>query len=303
MPALAVTHVSPHAPAALYHAFTQGLALWFAEPGTLTFTPSIGAPFRFEVVPRDAAGREIARHPHFGRVLALEPSRRVTLSWMTRGTEGVETVLDVQFAAVPEGTEITLTHDGFASDVARDRHAASWPGVLQAQSARLGALTSAVAVAVAATPSDPSHHVEVHTNRSMPPVSVLPTRSYPDVNAAVTFLRDVLECRVRLVQHGERAQLMVGEHGAIALVAWQPTQGASGDRPPATLLVRVRDVDAAFSRALSLGAQAVAEPYDTAVGERQAVLKDPAGHSWTLSQTITDVDPAQWGATAPRHVP
>lgn len=30
-------------------------------------------------------------------------------------------------------------------------------------------------------------------------------------------------------------------------------------------------------------------------GERQCSLLDPWGHPWTLSETIFDSDPAEWG--------
>jgi uncharacterized glyoxalase superfamily protein PhnB len=36
-------------------------------------------------------------------------------------------------------------------------------------------------------------------------------------------------------------------------------------------------------------------PADYPYGERQYTAIDPAGHTWTFSQTIKDVDPADWG--------
>ena len=43
------------------------------------------------------------------------------------------------------------------------------------------------------------------------------------------------------------------------------------------------------------GAEAVRNPTDYPYGERQGTLRDPGGHVWTLSQSIADVDPADWG--------
>ena len=63
----------------------------------------------------------------------------------------------------------------------------------------------------------------------------------------------------------------------------------------ATLMVRVADVDATYARAIATGGSRVDAPRDQPYGERQAVVRDPAGHSWTLSQTIADIDPAAWG--------
>ena len=98
-------------------------------------------------------------------------------------------------------------------------------------------------------------------NRSFPDATLIPTRSYPDLDVAVSWLRDAL-----------------------------------GFAEPATLMIRVSHVDATYARAIALGGTGVVPPADHPFGERQAVVKDPAGHSWTLSQTIADVDPAQWGA-------
>jgi uncharacterized glyoxalase superfamily protein PhnB len=119
-------------------------------------------------------------------------------------------------------------------------------------------------------------------------------RSYPDVDAAVAWLRDVLGARERLRFPRERGphrvQLTIGT-GAMVVVAWDAAAvPATGGRPPAVLMVRVPDV-----RAIALGATGLTPPADHPDGERQASVRDPAGHAWTLTQTIADVDPASWG--------
>lgn len=37
------------------------------------------------------------------------------------------------------------------------------------------------------------------------------------------------------------------------------------------------------------------EPTSFEYGERQCSVEDLAGHRWTFSQTLDDVDPADWG--------
>ena len=37
------------------------------------------------------------------------------------------------------------------------------------------------------------------------------------------------------------------------------------------------------------------EPTDQMYGERQYNAEDLAGHRWTFTQTLADVDPADWG--------
>jgi uncharacterized glyoxalase superfamily protein PhnB len=70
-----------------------------------------------------------------------------------------------------------------------------------------------------------------------------------------------------------------------------------GDAPGSTLLVRVDDADAHHARAAEAGATIVSEPEDFPYGERQYNAVDLGGHRWTFSQSIDDVDPADWGGT------
>jgi uncharacterized glyoxalase superfamily protein PhnB len=39
----------------------------------------------------------------------------------------------------------------------------------------------------------------------------------------------------------------------------------------------------------------VSPPTDYPYGERQCTVEDLGGHHWTFSQSIADVDPADWG--------
>jgi uncharacterized glyoxalase superfamily protein PhnB len=39
------------------------------------------------------------------------------------------------------------------------------------------------------------------------------------------------------------------------------------------------------------------EPTDFEYGERQYSAEDFAGHQWTFSETLADVDPSGWGGT------
>jgi len=136
-------------------------------------------------------------------------------------------------------------------------------------------------------------------NRSIPDAAFIPMRSYPDVDAAVRWLREVLGAREHLriprERGQQRVQLTIGT-GAMVVVAWDAAAApATGGRPPAVLMVRVPDVHGAYARAIALGATGLTPPADHADGERQASVRDPAGHAWTLTQTIADVDPASWG--------
>jgi uncharacterized glyoxalase superfamily protein PhnB len=128
----------------------------------------------------------------------------------------------------------------------------------------------------------------VISNRSVPEAAVIPELPYPDVREAADWLSRAFGFEERLQIGDHRAQL-VYESGAVIAI--------QGDAPGSTLLVRVDDADAHHARAASAGAKILSEPEDYPYGERQYSAVDPGGHRWTFSQSIADVDPAEWGGT------
>jgi uncharacterized glyoxalase superfamily protein PhnB len=125
-------------------------------------------------------------------------------------------------------------------------------------------------------------------NRSVPEAAVIPELPYPDVREAVEWLTRAFGFKERLQIGDHRAQL-VYENGAVVAI--------QGDAPGSTLLVRVADAEAHRAQAEAAGAKILSEPTDWPYGERQYSAEDPGGHHWTFSQSIADVDPADWGGT------
>jgi uncharacterized glyoxalase superfamily protein PhnB len=135
------------------------------------------------------------------------------------------------------------------------------------------------------------------TNRSAPPATVTPVLVYPDVRAAVEWLARAFgfEERVRIGE-AHRAQLSAGADGAIVVADVRHDKVApSGGVVTHEIKLRVPDVDAAFGRARDAGAKVLEEPHTWEYGERSGVVEDLAGHRWELTQTLRDVDPAEWG--------
>lgn len=62
-----------------------------------------------------------------------------------------------------------------------------------------------------------------------------------------------------------------------------------------SIMIQVADADALFDQVKAAGGQILGPPTDYPFGERQFSVQDPVGHVWTFSQSIADVDPAQWG--------
>jgi uncharacterized glyoxalase superfamily protein PhnB len=135
-------------------------------------------------------------------------------------------------------------------------------------------------------------------NRSAPNTAVIPVLYYPDVPEAVEWLTTALLFTERLRNSQNRRQL-VHSNGAIVIA----TPGAHPYNAPSTLqspaahsvTLRVTGVDELFGRVKAAGARVLAEPADHMYGERQCSFLVPWGHPWTLSETIFDSDPADWG--------
>jgi PhnB protein len=79
---------------------------------------------------------------------------------------------------------------------------------------------------------------------------------------------------------------------------WQSFAPQSIGGTPATLLIYVDDVDAAYQQALGAGASKMSEPADQFWGDRMAGLYDPYGHRWSLATHIEDVTPEEVGRRA-----
>ena len=135
------------------------------------------------------------------------------------------------------------------------------------------------------------------TNRSAPSATVTPVLIYPDVRAAVEWLQTAFgfEEKVR-IGDAHRSQLAFGTDGAIVVADVRRDKVApSGGVVTQEIKLRVDDVDAALARALEAGAQVREEPRTYEYGERSCLIEDPFGHRWELTQTVQDVDPAEWG--------
>lgn len=154
-----------------------------------------------------------------------------------------------------------------------------------------------------ATPAGKGHHRYaslVLENRSAPLGPVIPELAYPDVSAAVNWLVEVLGFveRVR-IGPGHRAQLSFGEGSLIvADVDYGRVAPTGGDAASQSVMLRVQDVASLCNRVRENGGTIIREPQDFPYGERQCTILDPAGHRWTLTQTLRDVAPEEWGGIA-----
>jgi PhnB protein len=92
------------------------------------------------------------------------------------------------------------------------------------------------------------------------------------------------------------AEFMIGETH-IMIADEHPEMGFLGPDTlggsPVNLVLHVDDADTAFAQALDAGATSVRALADQFYGDRSGQIKDPFGYSWTISQHIEDVSPAE----------
>lgn len=111
----------------VFRAWTVGFDRWFAEPGTSSLRAEPDLPFFF------STQHEGQRHPHYGRVLRVEPGRELEITWVNEaGTHGVETLVRVELEPAGEDRcAIRLVHTGFPSEQGAAEHKAAWVQLLR----------------------------------------------------------------------------------------------------------------------------------------------------------------------------
>jgi uncharacterized glyoxalase superfamily protein PhnB len=134
-------------------------------------------------------------------------------------------------------------------------------------------------------------------NRSIPRAIVIPVLAYPDVNRAAAWLCDAFGFNVRLRIGNHRIQLNVGE-GAVIVREMRANELSEMVGIGHSVTVRVDDADSHCKRARKHGARITQEPVTQPYGERQYNAEDLAGHVWTFSQSVADVQPEEWGGSA-----
>ena len=97
------------------------------------------------------------------------------------------------------------------------------------------------------------------------------------------------------------ADLKIGD-SHLFLVEEMPAMESRGPEliggSPVTIHIYVKDVDAAFKKAVAAGATVRMPLADMFWGDRYGVLTDPFGHSWSLATHKEDLSPTEIGKRA-----
>jgi uncharacterized glyoxalase superfamily protein PhnB len=124
--------------------------------------------------------------------------------------------------------------------------------------------------------------------------AIVPCVLYSDPVAVVGWLTDVLGVRevVRAaLPDGWVGHIELERNGCIIVLG---RRGGQFTDTSSLTQVFVEDVAAACGRAISAGGSMLDEPGDRPWGVRQAVVADPEGQRWVLTQHVRDTEPADW---------
>jgi len=70
------------------------------------------------------------RHDVGGEYRELVPGRKLVFTWAWRTTPERQSLVTLTLAAAGEDTELTLLHENFFDEPARDNHQRGWTGAL-----------------------------------------------------------------------------------------------------------------------------------------------------------------------------
>jgi uncharacterized protein YndB with AHSA1/START domain len=131
-PSLTLTRKFKAAPDKVWRALTQPEALkqWMAPDDAFQIPVAetdLRVGGRYHIVMKSPNGEE---HDVSGIYRAIDPNRKLVYTWAWKSTPERESLVTIELRAAGGGTELTLKHEQFADDEARDKHQQGWAGCL-----------------------------------------------------------------------------------------------------------------------------------------------------------------------------
>lgn len=133
MTSLALVRRIAARPAIVFDALTtpEGIRCWWGPDGgpVLVAETELRVGGRFRVRFRTLGGTE---HETQGEYLEVQRPRRLIMSWRWRGgdVDPGESRVVIDLLEIPEGTELTVTHSGLATENSALSHQKGWTGSL-----------------------------------------------------------------------------------------------------------------------------------------------------------------------------
>ena len=118
-------------PAKVYAAWTdpQKIGRWMGPEGieTLSAEADVRVGGRYRFIMRSPDGE---KHDVSGVYREVVPNEKLVFTWAWRSTPERESLVTVALEPDGDGTLLTLTHEQFFDEAARDRHRSGWSGAL-----------------------------------------------------------------------------------------------------------------------------------------------------------------------------
>ena len=139
-PSLTIVRRFKAAPEKVWRALTQPEALkqWMAPSDAFTIPlaeADVRVGGRYRVVMKAPDGEQ---HDVSGVYREVAPGRKLVYTWAWKSTPERESLVTVELRAAGGGTELTLRHEQFADEEARDKHQHGWTGCLARLEAFVG---------------------------------------------------------------------------------------------------------------------------------------------------------------------
>jgi uncharacterized protein YndB with AHSA1/START domain len=130
-PALTLKRRLNAPPAKIYRAWTDAakISRWFGpeDAEILRAETDVRVGGRFRIVFRGPDGEE---HDVGGVYREVVPNQKLVFTWAWRSTPERESLVTVALKRDGDGTLLTLLHEQFFDEAARDRHGRGWNGTL-----------------------------------------------------------------------------------------------------------------------------------------------------------------------------
>ena len=131
-PSLALVRKLDAAPAKVWRALTEPemLKKWMAPDDAFKVPVAetqVRVGGRYHIVMVSPDGEE---HDVSGVYREIVPNRKLVYTWAWKTTPEHESIVTIELRAAGSGTELTLRHEQFADEEARNRHEHGWKGCL-----------------------------------------------------------------------------------------------------------------------------------------------------------------------------
>ena len=131
-PSLSIVRKLNASPERVWHACTDAQALkqWMAPSDAFTnllTETDVRVGGRYHIIMKSPDGEE---HDVSGVYREVVPNRKLVYTWAWKSTPERVSLVTIELRPAGTGTELTLKHEQFADELARDRHNEGWTGCL-----------------------------------------------------------------------------------------------------------------------------------------------------------------------------